>query len=69
MPVTREQAAELARISAAPEVCQVTDALPENCNVYAAPDDCWYAILVSGSDALITSSRLICIDKETGEVL
>ena len=68
MSITKEQALERAK-ALADKVYRVTDEMPDNCHVYGAPTDCWYALCSSGQQMMLTSSRLICICKATGEVL
>jgi hypothetical protein len=69
MTITKDQAAERARRQATAHVFEVSDVLPKQCSVYRAPEGCWYVLLQDSSKDLLAGSRLICIDKETAEVL
>ena len=71
--INKEKALEIAREHALRvelDIFDITDSLPPGCSVYNAPKDCWY---ISCSYNLpfhaLTSSRLICVSKTTGEVV
>ena len=55
-----------------PEIYYIGEELPGNCTIYRVWDEpCWY-ILCAGCTfhrGLLTSSRLICVSRETGRIL
>ena len=68
-PITVEQAVEIVRSITDKEIFRVAGELPGNCAVYNAPTNCWYVLCSGNVENALTSSRLICICRDTGDVL
>jgi hypothetical protein len=70
--ITQQKAKALAAeyLSGSIKIYMVTEILPSNCNAYNAPKNCWYVLCsYNTTPYILCSSRLLCIDKVTGEVV
>lgn len=67
--ISREQALEIAKHSAAVPATDVSDQAPAGCRVYAMPANCWYILFRHGVPGLLGSSRLVCVSKDDGRIL
>ncbi len=49
---------------------EIYDKQPPGTWIYNAPKDpCWYAIVLEDFPIMLDSSRILCISRETGEIL
>ena len=72
--ISKDQALEIYKAHIAEDnqqIFKITDSIPSNINVYGLPsEECWYILCSYHPHAhLISSSRLICISKNTGRIL
>lgn len=50
------------------QILLISEILPANCRGYNLPKNCWYVLSSSGA-LMLGPSRLLCIDKATGNIV
>ena len=71
--INKEKALEIATkqvLRVTPSIYKITDSLPSNCAIWGSPKNCWYVFYSYNLNPnVIESSSVMCISKETGEIL